>query len=155
MDSLDEGEECWPRTMNYQKVVLSFDSNPTPEVIEATCAASNGGTNTCATRTCIVELGFLIRFWVYYKQRLMGTYDPQLSTYQHSQGFPVDSVCAVTGEPSERECCGSYPTRFPYRILDGERKCCHDTTYMMAKQDCCVDPNGVMDPFVSEFGFGC
>ena len=48
----------------------------------------------------------------------------------HSNGFSVESSCPIVkGVPSERKCCGFYPTRFPYRSLAGTRHCCADKTY--------------------------
>ena len=34
-------------------------------------------------------------------------------------------------------CCGDYPVRFPYRSLDGVRKCCGDKVYSSDLLTCC------------------
>ena len=66
-------------------------------------------------------------------------FDPSLL---HSLGNfnPVDEcVVATSNNPynPERQCCGLYPPRFPYKPLGGARECCGDKTYQTAIMSCC------------------
>ena len=104
------------------------------------CNANNA--DTCAQKACIVEGNFIAEL-----QNLMtvGNVDLELSTYQHSQGFNVDSQCTINRKPpSDKQCCGEYPNRFPYRTSsegDGvvNRACCNGKTYDSNNMICCSD----------------
>ena len=42
-------------------------------------------------------------------------------------------------EESEKICCGSYPVRFPFRTMNGERACCGEKTFNTQLLSCCED----------------
>jgi len=42
------------------------------------------------------------------------------------------------------QCCGAYPNRYPYRVQNGNRGCCVDTTYNTMVLECC--PSNVLQP---------
>jgi len=52
-----------------------------------------------------------------------------------------DEVVQYSGY--ERQCCGDYPTRFPFNALNGGRSCCKDVTYNPFMMTCC-DSNVVV-----------
>ena len=59
----------------------------------------------------------------------------------YSNGFDPDQGCPVlgTGRVSDIECCGHYPDRFPYKVVNGQRACCLDKTYAVDIMQCCDD----------------
>jgi len=152
IDSAQEGETCVASQLNYNKVFLNFVINPSSDVISDACEAANGGVN-CASRACAVELGFLRDWWVLQQQFFFGILDNEASTYKHKAfggSFdPEESCLTMRGETSQKECCGNYPLRFPFRNLGGSRSCCGDTTYWNEIHQCCGDSNHTY------VGFGC
>ena len=133
-------EACEAHTTSYNDAQVDFTSDPSDAVVYQSCYDTNGQTNSCATRVCTVEIAFLRDWWAIQSQVYRGQYDAELPTYQHMQGFvPEDSCTIIKGAPSQKECCGEYPTRFPFRVdgAYGERACCDGQTYNTASFDCC------------------
>ena len=69
-----------------------------------------------------------------------------VALYSHAAGnFDSDASCTINrNAPSEKQCCGTYPGRFPYRTSsagDGvvDRGCCVDKTYASNNMECCDD----------------
>jgi len=125
----DGDDSCTPHLSTYQTISLStMDEN-----IQNECEVKNGGKN-CASRTCAVESKFL-RDVTQWSQ----DYTPDYSKFSTRTGtFVHDTGClASAGVHSERRCCGEYPTRFPYRHLDGENACCETVTYKTQMHECC------------------
>ena len=50
-----------------------------------------------------------------------------------------DCPTVLATQKSDKECCGQYPLRFPYKHLNGERGCCVDKTYRTDLMFCCED----------------
>ena len=119
---------------------LNFNSNPSGTIIVEACESANNGSN-CASRACAVELGFLRDWWVLQQQYIMGLLDNEVPVYKHKSAGgifdPEVSCTTLPGLASERNCCGSYPIRFPFRVLDGSRSCCGDVTYWNNVYECC------------------
>jgi len=129
-DAEVEGTTCVPWEVEYNSAVGGADVS-----IAEGCAASNAG-NNCAMRACIVEGTFsanlLNLFLVQFKQ-------PNQS-FMARNGFDFATVCATKkngGGPSNKLCCGSYPERFPFKTLNGDRKCCGTRTYNSLTLKCC------------------
>lgn len=99
------------------------------------CVAFNS--ENCEIYLCIVEGHFTKLIFDDFINSVV--YDP---TYKHDGGFfDPDTACAVSagaGGPSEKECCGNYPYRFPYKTYSGERSCCGQKTYNVFNK-CCED----------------
>lgn len=145
MDSAAEGETCVAHDTSYNDANINFMNNPTDADILQACKDSNGGVENCAVRTCTIEVAFLRDWWPIQQQTFSGTFDNELARYRHtntdgSANFDYDTECQIIkGAASEKQCCGSYPGRFPYRINGayGTRACCNDKTYNTATFDCC------------------
>ena len=61
------------------------------------------------------------------------------SYYANSHGWQPSSQC--TPNPFSRgppdQCCGTYPTRYPYNSEDGARGCCNGHTFNSLTHECC------------------
>lgn len=86
--------------------------------------------NKCVEIACVVESTFIFNL----ANLLLDTNGSLTETnfddtFQHSNPtFDSESVCVASQGVSdpERECCGVYPTRFPFKPLGGARECCAD-----------------------------
>jgi len=131
-DSEDEGLACTPWEVDYNAGTGSG------KVLYNNCLEQNSN-NTCAARACTVELNFVETMFAY----LLGGTGISYADYSHAQGFDpsVDVGCPVKkgspGASASKACCGSYPRRFPYKSLDGERGCCGSRTYSTNILQCC------------------
>lgn len=131
-DSEDEGISCVPWEIFY---------NPGLGVggqLFQSCSSNNPG-DVCATRACTVEGHFTNNLVAILLSGSALDYD----TYGHSDGFDPshDAGCPVKtgikGVSGSKSCCGSYPSRFPYKNLDGDRSCCGARTYNTQLLNCC------------------
>ena len=62
------------------------------------------------------------------------TIPPVPFTTQPPQSNPAGvTVTAV----AQNDCCGSYPTRFPYKTNSGQKACCGQSTYSTGLLECC------------------
>lgn len=101
------------------------------------CINANRGSNKCKWRTCVVEGNFIISFFEAFLDSV--GFDPSL---KHSlNNFDPKLECSSLPNPGPshsrtRECCGSYPTRFPY-FTAGDKKCCGGVTYNSNVNECC------------------
>ena len=137
---MDFSNSCTAHSTSYSNPNVDFASNPSNEDIYQACFNANGQTNNCETRVCTVEIAFLRDWWSIQVQVYSFQFDAELSRYQHSQGFTQDSDCQIIrGTASEKQCCGDYPNRFPYRVNGafGERACCDGKTYNKSTFECC------------------
>jgi len=107
------------------------------EEIKTNCESQNNGPN-CASRACSVETKFVreIAQW-----QLSNFADNE---FAHKNGFNTAERCLTTvGAFSERECCGVYPNRFPFRKTSAsgdERRCCGSDLYFARDLlQCCAD----------------
>ena len=61
------------------------------------------------------------------------------SYYANSHGWEPSTQC--TPNPFSRgppdQCCGTYPTRYPYNSEDGNRGCCNGHTFNSLTHECC------------------
>jgi hypothetical protein len=137
-------EACSAHETSYVDAMVDFTSNPSDALVYQSCFNTNGQVNSCATRVCTIEIAFLRDWWAIQSQVYRGQYDAELATYQHvhngAENFvPEDSCSIIKGAASQRQCCGNYPTRAPFRVdgAYGERACCDGQTYNTANFDCC------------------
>merc|ERR1711881_307334 len=102
------------------------------------CVAINP--NLCAARACSIERTFVENMVAY----LISGSKVLYQDYSHALGFDpaTDVGCPVKkgthGAGIEKACCGHYPTRFPYKTLDGDRGCCGGRTYSTTILNCCA-----------------
>lgn len=63
---------------------------------------------------------------------------------KHSNGFDPKEMCLgkVGNGESEKDCCGKYPKRFPFKMMEGERGCCGHRTYNTFALECCDEDSG-------------
>jgi len=142
MDAELEGEECTPWDVQYNSasglgLLASDDANNATleDALRFKCKKVNKKSN-CAARACMVENYFVVRMVRLFLHSVQ--FDPSL---KHDLGLFDPKVDCPTkeGVKSEKECCGEYPLRFPYKHLNGDRACCVDRTYNTNVLMCCDD----------------
>jgi hypothetical protein len=142
LDALEEGDtECVPWNEPYQSgsglglVATDPENNNNANALRKSCARANRF-NDCARRTCIVENFFIMQMFKTFLSSV--TFDPSL---KHSLGNwdRIDDCPTKAGIDAEKECCGTYPHRFPFKLqtLYGARNCCGELTYNPDVMECC------------------
>merc|ERR1712154_402234 len=129
-DAEDEATTCIPWEVDYNSAVGGDDVT-----IAEGCTAANSG-NNCAIRACIVEGHFSANII----NALLVQFVSVDQTKMHRNGFDYKGVCATKkngGGPSNKACCGVYPDRFPFKTLNGDRKCCGSRTFNSLTLKCC------------------
>jgi len=144
IDSVASGETCVPHEQSYNDANVNFMTSPSDGDILDACLLANGGVVDCAVRVCTIEVAFLRDWWPIQQQIYANNFDAEVSKFSHVNAgvanFDYDTECSITkGAVSQKQCCGSYPSRFPYRIdgAYGTRACCDGKTYNTATFDCC------------------
>lgn len=134
MDGEDSGEACpepWNQAYNPHNVALTETQSVADQ-----CTNNNPG-NDCHIRSCIVEGSFVEFIFADFLNTVV--YDPN---YKHGGAFfDPETNCVIgggTGTPSEKDCCGSYPYRFPFKTYNDERECCGQKTFNVFNH-CCND----------------
>lgn len=142
MDAEEEGDDCtnpWDEKYNSATglgLMTTDENNDSLEdALRFKCKKANRK-NNCAARTCMVENYFVIRLVRLFLHGVK--FDPSV---KHTLGsFDPKADCPIKdGVKSEKECCGEYPLRFPYKTLFGDRACCGERTYNTAIMMCCDD----------------
>ena len=103
------------------------------------CAEINE--EACAIRACSIEGQFvqnLMALFLSGGQINYGEFGHEVFDASHGEGCPVKP--GVKGASNAKACCGAYPSRFPFKTLDGDRACCGSRTYNTQLLNCC--PNG-------------
>lgn len=135
-DDLDRiGKECIPSDTVYQSGIgaNSFQTNSEELLIQA-CKTKNP-MDECKQRVCIVEGAFVTKILDVFFHGA-----PFDASFKHSMGFDPEESCQVqVGGVGERECCGDYPNRSPYRSMNGNRDCCNGKTFSTERYSCCRD----------------
>jgi len=139
IDGITDGYNCDPKVSSYNAVFFPVSGSTS---LNSGCASQNVN-NPCGTHVCTCEMQFindiLDLVWTGYR------YDPAFTHPSNPMGgvFDDDASCQSTTGVSEMECCGSYPSRYPYNTLD--RDCCDadglGATFNPFDQVCCI--NGV------------
>lgn len=135
MDSESWDDVCIPWEVEYESAIGAGGLNGMSiEELRSECEVKNGK-NTCESMVCAVEGWFVQSFFLYSVSG--GTLNPE---NVHENGFDSIESCPIkTGEYSEKECCGQYPERFPFKTQGGVRGCCGQRTYQSDIYSCCDD----------------
>lgn len=135
----DAGDiNCIPWEQEYSSGVrYQFVSLEDPRgQIRKVCARNNRN-NKCAELSCMVENYFTARLLRLLYEGIDVDHKVKVGQY----GFSRENNCPSNkGPTSPRECCGTYPVRFPYKTegMNGDRDCCGEHTYWTAASDCCA-----------------
>lgn len=135
-----------PWEIPYHEIGLDYDGilgaannkHRTLEYVMAACERVYDN-NLCHQKICKIEMSFIKQMFSV-KESELGTQE-----FIHQNGFDplTDERCSIeSGYESEKDCCGEYPNRFPYKIeaRDGStRKCCGGKTYNHGMYACCDD----------------
>ena len=123
-----------PWEVEYQAAPLYM-----PNVAQV-CENQNEG-DACAIKICTAESEFMQQLLTW---KMMGGFDglggfnPSFK-HDNTSGFVIERDCPI--EPgfgvSEKECCGDYPGRFPFKTYGGDRKCCGGSVFENSLFDCC------------------
>ena len=128
-DAEEEGTTCVPWEVSYQSALGGSGLSTAEE-----CFNVNAG-NNCAARACTIEGSFVANLLDAF------TSGSGLSPLNyHSNGFDQPTQCATKkngGGPTNKECCGNYPDRFPFKTIGGDRKCCGTRTFNSLTLKCC------------------
>lgn len=138
-------EECVPWEVEYVEPMglgwwaQTGDDQGMKDALAKDCQKKNKRAKNkwCAEKSCIVEGYFSINLFklltsgVKYNHNLLhsrGKFDPQLE-------------CPIIKGPVtvDRQCCGAYPVRFPFKHVPGQRECCGQNTYNAQFLQCCDD----------------
>lgn len=131
-DSEDANEDCVPWDVAYNQ------GSGSGKALYTSCLQLNP-TSKCSQMACAVEGNFVEQLVALFLAGDQINYD----TYSHSQGFDPSTSAGCPVKPgksnasTEKACCGAYPSRFPYKTLDGERGCCNSRTYSTNILNCC------------------
>lgn len=132
-DAENEGTTCIPWEVEYKAAV----GGSLVTTFEA-CQAANSDKSNCAVRACTVEGTFVENITAFLVFNNGGLDDSK----RHSNGFDPKVGCPTkTGGSgsSEVQCCGTYPVRYPFKTLDGERACCGQRTFSSLALSCCAE----------------
>ena len=148
--------------VEYTDVIASLQ-DPFDDATDyaAACAAANAG-DDCAIGACHVDAVFIRQVFTFLSENtlnmtLSGWYGfngnvctgfvPSTGTtvapVEPTTGanLPTTAASGTTVTPvPNKECCGAYPDRFPYKTAGGDRQCCVDTTFNVNVLECC--PSG-------------
>lgn len=128
-DAEDEGTTCIPWEVQYDAGI-----GGSPLEMNEQCAEANPG-NNCAIRACIIEGTFVANLLDVFVSG--GKINP---AHRHEIGFNPEVECIVKkngGGPTNKQCCGEYPDRFPFKTAGGDRKCCGNRTFNSLTLKCC------------------
>jgi len=137
IDSLVEGEVCTSWDQSYL-AISHTNLHTDAEIVEA-CEVSVGATN-CASRACAVETKF-----VKFLSDWASIHTPDYAQFSAQSGnFDPSDSCPVSGTGNrigEKQCCGNFPSRFPYwtSSSSGSRGCCNGATFDSQLKQCCLD----------------
>merc|ERR1712141_76757 len=139
----DLGAGCVPWTETYFPVLSTpflsqFNNNAKAACDHANTVVVNLG--ACAAAACAVETQFTMDYTT-----ITQSYNPQFSTYSHPStnlgNFNPKRNCVTndygTPDKSERECCGTFPRRYPFKQYGGAHQCCDGTVFKIATHKCC------------------
>lgn len=150
MDAEEEGDDdCVPWDVSYNSATglgllvndvytnkKNQNNNDSLEnALRYRCRKANKK-NKCGERACIVENYFVVRMVRLFLHGI--AFDPSL---KHSIGIfdPKLDCPHVGGQASDKQCCGNYPLRLPFKTLGGTRDCCGVKTFNTDLMMCCDD----------------
>merc|ERR1712179_252640 len=141
-----EHPDCNPATVAYNKI--SFNSND----VWNDCMMANRPTDNplCSMKVCAAEFEFAANLAkmttdVIKEQgfpAIMAAGGPWgflISDENKHANFDFETQCPKSTSTTygEKKCCGSYPSKFPYRDQNGARQCCTDAVFNSATHQCC------------------
>lgn len=166
MDALDRGETCDPHSQDYTSYNLFGGS----EQLVSECNDENKDDENaqCRIDLCISDGMFTLNlFSLMFQQGGIAAsqppYDPTM-THPNNNNAPGNfnpaDECKYDYKGagrSDKECCGSYPSRFPFKTFEGEKACCGDRTYSTLALQCCDNntPADVSDDVVVDINDPC
>jgi hypothetical protein len=125
----------------------------------AGCNAANGA-GTCEATACHVDAEFIRHVFLFLADNTLNmtlsgwygfdgsvcnpnsnrdatTASPGVFTTQAPAVVTTDPAATTAAPQATMDCCGSYPNRYPYKLQNGNRACCVDTTYNVNILECC------------------
>lgn len=147
MDALERGETCDPHAQDYEEYNLFGGS----EQLISECNDKNKDDENpeCRIGLCISDGEFTLNMFALMFQvggisASQPPYDPAM-THANNQGngnglFNPATECKYDYKGagrSDKECCGAYPSRFPFKTFDGEKACCGERTFSTLALQCC------------------
>lgn len=151
LDALDRGETCDPATQEYTEYNLFGGSgNLTNECETNGNELGDATTTQCRQDLCKADGEFTLNLFALMFQlggiaNNQPPYDPAVAHANNTGGSSLglfdpatDCRYAYQGAGrSEKECCGNYPARFPFKTYSGDKACCGDRTYSTIGMKCC------------------
>jgi len=139
----DFGETCVPWEVTYFPVsgtsFIGQHGGVGPACVHTNTVVTSFG--DCAAAACAIETEFIDEY-----TSITQNYNPQFSTYSHTstgQGnFNPKRNCVTnekgTPDKGERDCCGTFPHRYPFKTYDGASACCQGSIFKKATHKCCL-----------------
>jgi len=159
MDALDRGETCDPHAQQYTEYNL-FQGG---QDLVGECNLENKDelNAQCAIDLCIADGTFTLNLFSLMVQQggiaaSQPPYDPAM-THKNNANSPGDFKPAEECQygykgagRSDKECCGAYPNRYPFKTFEGDKACCNTAdggrTYSTLSLQCCPGtPEVVVD----------
>jgi len=148
--------------------VLATIADPFDPATDFAAACANGingnDINTCEAQACHVDAVFVRHIVNYLKDNTLNmtlsgwygfdgsacrgasvagtTASPGVVTTGAPAVVTTDPAATTATPQATVDCCGDYPARFPYKLNNGNRACCVDTTYSVSVLECC--PNNAL-----------
>lgn len=119
MDAQANDEVCHPWGTNYAMVNTALVHKSTEDI---TTICTKESKSECEKNACIIEGNFMNELYELIETDKL----TMTESFKHAGGFDVTTECVKTGQTGENDCCGTYPTRYPYRV--DHRECCADGT---------------------------
>ena len=153
LDALDRGQTCDPAAQDYVEYNLFGGSaNLTYDCITNGNHLGDVDTQQCRQDLCVADGEFTLNLFALMFQSggiaaSQPPYDPAVAHANNAGGsslglFDPATDCRYASQGagrSEKECCGIYPTRFPFKTYNGDKACCGDKVYSTISNQCC-DP---------------
>jgi len=151
LDALDRGQTCDPAAQDYESYNLFGGSgNLTLDCATSGNELGDQDTSQCRIDLCVADGDFTLNLFALMFQTggiaaSQPPYDPAVAHANNQGGsslglFDPTTDCKYNYQGygrSEKECCGSYPTRFPFKTYNGDKACCGDKTYSTISNQCC------------------
>lgn len=157
IDSIEREDEttCDPVFQEYEEYNLfGGGAGATTNDVVTDCNNRNPG-KPCESAICIADGTFSLNLFAVIMPTGVadfnsGPFDPNLAHASNpalgengaTETFNPVKECTFPQQQygySERQCCGDYPTRYPFKTLDGDRACCAAQTYNTLALKCCPD----------------
>lgn len=172
MDALDRGETCDPHAHQYTEYNL-FGAT---EELTVECKKNNCDQETppncdeCGVDLCISDGEFTLNLFSLMFQAggiaaSQPPYDPTMTHPNNANSpgsFTVADECKYDyrgAGRSDKECCGTYPTRFPFKTFNGDKACCNTQeggrTYSTLVNQCCAPVLPATDEVVIDINDPC